>query len=194
MANYANGVKRLILRTVQGIPEENYVDIEVCLSQTKWIMSKTVACTLLLLSTGHLLLTYYLMRKNRIISFGELCVKLDDDYYDHQDCNDIMKREIPKTVFHNLDMLSDWWYVLTVPAYAFPIQVMIISFILLPILIIFITSKDEDTGNFSCSKFIFTFCGCTSCMNIDFEDGYVEGYVNDGKMLQGAIFIFEDGP
>ena len=81
-ANYANGVKRLILEIPEGIPNEHLTDLQVCLSESKWIMTKTIAFIMILFPVCHLILTIYFMRSRGMIECCDSCCDVDDDYKD----------------------------------------------------------------------------------------------------------------
>ena len=128
----------------KDIPRDMLADIEVCLSESKWIMNRTVALTLGLMTVGHLLLTLYLLRRAGLIQIGKSCVDADDDFKELIEDDDRQKFTIKlifKCVVHNFDMLSDWLYLLTVPAYNSTIKVLLIIFILLPLLPIVCMTK-----------------------------------------------------
>ena len=113
----------------------------VCLSESKWIMSATVALTLGFGVLGHLLLTVLMLRKNGHTKYFEKCVDVDDFYEKVEDEEDVRRfhmKQILKVIMHNFDMASDWLYYLTVPAYTQSIKIMLLITVLFPVISILI--------------------------------------------------------
>ena len=88
-ANYANGVKRLILSKPEGIPEEKLNNFKVCLSESKWIITMTLAFVVIVILTGHMAITIYQMRK---IGITKVCkttghwMKTTSKYFGKRNC------------------------------------------------------------------------------------------------------------
>ena len=123
----------------------------MCLSETKWIMSTTVAMTMLLMSVGHVALSLYLMRRIGVIEVGKSCIDIDDDYKDfnleERTLDDdklagFTVKKVIKGLVHNLDMISDWLYFFTVPSYCLCIKVTLILSMVIPFMVILLYAKD----------------------------------------------------
>ena len=140
-ANYINGVKYLTLN-ISGTNQKDLLnDFKICFFETKWIMSSTVAVAFATFCLGHLSLTLYLLRKKGLIECGKSCCDIDDEYKKNSDrrieddeANEQILSLLFKSFLHNMDMISDWLYFLTVPTFNSTIKYLLIFFILLPII------------------------------------------------------------
>lgn len=80
-------------------------DIRVHIFEIKWIMTYSVFFVLLLINLGHILCTFYFMRRARLISYGRHHIdsETDTDSDDYLRFGDENFDEFKRKVRHNSD-------------------------------------------------------------------------------------------
>ena len=98
----------------------------MCIVESKWIMNWAVASTLIIVSIGHLALNLYFMHKSNLIKFDQMSIRISTEkrykeyirYLDEDQKMSFILRNIFWSLYHIIDVISDWLYIFMVPSYS----------------------------------------------------------------------------